>query len=323
MKPKVVLYNPEAVFYTMPLALLAVGSALDPAVYDVHIFDARLNGTTPDAVLAACDGALCFGVTALTGAPLKDALRMTRAVKARYPDLPTVWGGWHPSLFPTATLDEAGIDVSVQGQGEGTFVELVEALRQDHPLGALPGLTYRQEGRTCQNPPRLLEDMDLLPAHRYDLLDVEAYFKLKGQRQLDYISSTGCHFRCAFCADPFVFKRSWVAIGPERMGKELDALWHRYRFTELAFQDETFFTYKKRIAAIAEQILSRNLAFDWTATMRADQGMRLTEESRTPARGSHTTCSNKGTNYPPRLRIGPRLILSAPPAPGFPKKNTG
>ena len=28
-KPRVVLYNPRAVFYTMPLALLALASALD------------------------------------------------------------------------------------------------------------------------------------------------------------------------------------------------------------------------------------------------------------------------------------------------------
>ena len=28
---KVVLYNPRAVFYTMPLALLAIGSELDPS----------------------------------------------------------------------------------------------------------------------------------------------------------------------------------------------------------------------------------------------------------------------------------------------------
>ena len=27
---KVVLYNPQAVFFTMPLALLAIGSELDP-----------------------------------------------------------------------------------------------------------------------------------------------------------------------------------------------------------------------------------------------------------------------------------------------------
>jgi hypothetical protein len=32
---KVVLYNPRAVFWTMPLGLLALGLALDPAKYEV------------------------------------------------------------------------------------------------------------------------------------------------------------------------------------------------------------------------------------------------------------------------------------------------
>ena len=43
---KVVLYNPRAVFFTMPLALLAVGSELDPEVYEVVTIDGRLE---PDA----------------------------------------------------------------------------------------------------------------------------------------------------------------------------------------------------------------------------------------------------------------------------------
>ena len=40
---KVVLYNPQAVFFTMPLALLAVGSHLDPQRYEVVIVDGRLD----------------------------------------------------------------------------------------------------------------------------------------------------------------------------------------------------------------------------------------------------------------------------------------
>ena len=40
--------------------------------------------------------------------------------------------------------------------------------------------------------------------------------ELKGKRQLDYISSQGCAFRCAFCADPFVYNRKWIGLAPER-----------------------------------------------------------------------------------------------------------
>ena len=44
MKRKVVLYNPKAVFYTMPLGLMAVASCLNADHYDVLIIDGRLEG---------------------------------------------------------------------------------------------------------------------------------------------------------------------------------------------------------------------------------------------------------------------------------------
>ena len=277
-RQKVVLYNPHAVFYTLPLGLLAVGSALDRERYDVRILDGRLEHDPVAAVLAEVDDALCLGMSVLTGAPISDALRVARAVKERRPDLPIVWGGWHVSLFPAATLAEPSIDVTVQGQGEVTFAELVERLTNGESLDGLMGATVRVNGKAVQNPPRPLMRVEDLPPHRYDLIPVERYFKLKGQRQFDYISSTGCHFRCAFCADPFVYQRKWVGLSPARVGEELEELWGRYRFDDLAFQDETFFTYKERVIGIAEEFLRRGLRFAWTATMRGDQGFRLSDE---------------------------------------------
>ena len=42
-RPRVVLYNPRAVFFTMPLALVALASALDRDKIDVVIIDGRLE----------------------------------------------------------------------------------------------------------------------------------------------------------------------------------------------------------------------------------------------------------------------------------------
>ena len=53
-------------------------------------------------------------------------MKVSRAVKSKFPNIPVVWGGWHPSLFPRHTLDDMSIDVVVKGQGENTFGELVE-----------------------------------------------------------------------------------------------------------------------------------------------------------------------------------------------------
>ncbi|MDQ7029326.1 MAG: hypothetical protein Q9O62_05860 [Ardenticatenia bacterium] len=82
-RQKIVLYNPRAVFFTMPLALVAVGSALTSQRYAVHVVDGRLERDPVKAVLAAAEDALCLGVTVLTGAPIEDALAVSRAVKAR------------------------------------------------------------------------------------------------------------------------------------------------------------------------------------------------------------------------------------------------
>ena len=277
MRPKVVLYNPQAVFYTMPLALLAVGSALDREQYEVVIVDGRLEADPVGAVLAHLKGALCLGVSVLTGRPIYDALRVSRAVKAVRPDLPVVWGGWHPSLFPRETLAEPSVDITVIAQGEETFGEIVARLsRGERSMQGVAGCAFRIGDEIVINPPRPLRDMNNLPPHDYTLIPVERYFALKrGKRQLDYISSQGCRFRCTFCADPYVYHRGWVGLAPERMGREIEALVQRYGVHEVAFQDETFFTSRARVEAIADEFIRRRLEIVWTGTLRADQGHRL------------------------------------------------
>jgi radical SAM superfamily enzyme YgiQ (UPF0313 family) len=274
---RVVLYNPRAVFWTMPLALLAVGSALDRRRWRVTIVDGRLEPDPVAAVLAAVgDDAVCLGLTVLTGAPIRDALALTRAVKAARPGLPIVWGGWHPSLFPEQCLSEPAVDAVVLGQGEETFAEIVARYAAGESLAGVAGCAYRDaSGRPVVEPPRALRDVNELPAHDYGLVDVPRYYAAKGRAQLDYISSQGCRFRCTFCADPFVYKRGWYGLAPERMAGELAGLRARYGCEEIAFQDETFFTSRARVEAVAEAFLAAGLDVAWTGTMRADQGARL------------------------------------------------
>ena len=278
-RAKVVLYNPQAVFFTMPLALLAIGSELDPEQYEVVIVDGRLESDPERAVLAQLEGALCLGVTVLTGAPLSDALRISRVAKRARPDLAVIWGGWHPSMFARECLAEPSVDVTVRGQGEETFSEIVQRLAAGQSLEGCAGCTVRlADGTICENPARPLAPVDRFRAHDYGLIPVERYFVLKGKRQLDYISSQGCAFRCAFCSDPFVYGRKWVGLEPTRMALRLKELWDRYRFDDVNFQDETFFTRARRVQALAEHIAESGMKITWAATMRADQGVRLPEE---------------------------------------------
>ena len=217
-RKKVILYNPKAVFFDMPLALLALGSVLDAKKYEVIIVDARVEDRPLEMIERHLPTAICIGITVITGTPIKDALYMSAKVKELAPNLPVIWGGWHTSLFPKKPIQEYDfIDITVQGQGEDTFKELIEHLETGKPLEKVRGITYRLKGQAVKNPPRAIVDMNQFGRVNYDLIDVEKYFEKKNKRQFDYISSIGCYFRCSFCADPFVFQRKFSAITAETM----------------------------------------------------------------------------------------------------------
>jgi anaerobic magnesium-protoporphyrin IX monomethyl ester cyclase len=245
----------------------------------VVIIDARLDPDAHRTVLSHLPDALCLGVTVLTGAPISDALELSQLARQARADLTIVWGGWHPSMFARECVTDTGVDVSVRGQGEETFAEIAERLATGRSLDDCAGCTVRlADGSIRENPDRPLAQVEGFRAHNYDLIPVERYFELKGKRQLDFISSQGCNFRCAFCSDPFVYQRKWVGLEPVRMALRLKELWDRYHFDDINFQDETFFTRRDRVQALADQIISSGMKITWAATMRADQGIRLPDD---------------------------------------------
>ena len=108
-----------------PLGLLSLASPLLAAGYDVRIIDAKIEPDWLQRVGQETADALCFGVSLLTGPMIHQAIEASRLVKQLHPDLPVVFGGWHPSLLPEQTLAEPFVDVVVRHQGELTFLELV------------------------------------------------------------------------------------------------------------------------------------------------------------------------------------------------------
>ena len=217
------------------------------------------------------DGALCVGNH-----------RAHRALIRRFvyhapwrarPDLPVVWGGWHPSMFARECLLEPAVDITVRGQGEETFAEILTRLVTGQSLLGCAGCTVRlADGTIHENPPRPLAAVEKFRAHDYKLIPIERYFKLKGKRQLDYISSQGCNFRCAFCSDPFVYGRQWVGLEPTRMALRLKELWDQYHFDDVNFQDETFFTKRGRVQALAEKIIESGMEILGLGDHAPDQG---------------------------------------------------
>ena len=272
----VVLYNPKGEGHILPLALVHVGSMV---LRDrVVIVDGRVELAPEARVVELGKEALCLGVSVLTGAPILDALRVSRAAKARNPDLPVVWGGWHPSLMPEQCLASGAVDACVIGQGEQTFATLLDAFREGRSFDGIPGVVWRRGNEVVRNPPRPFEDVNGFPAADFGLLDMERYFRFRGVRRLDFCSSQGCPFECAFCADPMVYKQRWSGLRPERVVAEIKDLVGRYALTEVFFNDDNFFTDLRRAEAISRGLIESGTRVRWFGTGRGDLLCRLSDE---------------------------------------------
>lgn len=265
----------------MPLQFLALNAVVDHDRFDVRIIDARIEKSVQIAhakVKELLPNAICLGISTITGSPLKDAVKISQLSKALAPHVPVVWGGWHSSIYPEQCLREGYSDFCVSGQGEMTFLELLDAIDFNAGFENILGLSYLKHDIYIKNPERKFIDINQFSAYDFGKLELESYFKFKNRRQLDFYSSQGCPYRCAFCADPFVYNRRWSGLTGARMLLDVFEAVRRYRIEDIVFQDENFFANKNRVAEFCAGIQSQGVNFSWTATSRADQIAALEED---------------------------------------------
>jgi radical SAM superfamily enzyme YgiQ (UPF0313 family) len=265
----------------LPLGLLSVGSPLHRAGYRVRIVDQFASPTWErEFEDALAEKPLCVGITSMTGPQLLRALEASRAVKARYPDVPVIWGGIHVSLLPEQTLRHPDIDIVVVGEGEATMLEVVEAIAQGTPLDRIAGIRFKRDGAQVATPAGGFIDLDAEPPLEYSLVDMPRYRRtLFGVEHISINSSRGCTFRCAFCWDPVMHQRTWRAMEPETVLDHMRRIIADYGIRGFLFTDDHFFINMKRARGILEAVVRADLGITISKLqIRADTIVRMDRE---------------------------------------------
>jgi len=257
---------------------LSLAGSLREAGYDPHIIDGALEPDYRRRVAEQIEDCACFGVSLLTGPMILDAIEMSRLVKSIRPELPVVFGGWHPSLLTGQTLREEFVDIVVRHQGDVTLVEILQRLQAGKPLDLVPGCWFKRAGRIIQNPDRPPAKLASLPAPAYDLIDFDAYERVGGERKLPYATSVGCPYACNYCTDMVFYNRRFNAYSAEYVVSELTDLVARYRLTEVSLLDSNFLVDIRRAVAIARGILDSGVRFQWTFQASTDFLCRMTDD---------------------------------------------
>jgi len=283
----VVLYHPEVFdgFYRLPISLLALAAVLEGSPYRVVIVDANLEPNSLQRLEALASEALCLGMTTMPGRQTMNAYRDSRHLKARFPDLPIVWGGYFASMYPDVCLSSGAADILVRGQGEVTFFHLLTRLAENPSqphLSDLPGLSYREGDRVRHNPDRPMVKADDFPPFPFWRLPVTRYVNRTwlGDRTSFYVSSIGCTYQCGFCAIPAVLgRRRWTGFPARRVLGDLDYLLETCAIDSLYFGDTNFFVDERRVRAIARGLIERGSPIRWWAQGVVEQLLRYDEST--------------------------------------------
>ena len=134
------------------------------------------------------------------------ALEVTRRIKERFPEIPIIWGGIHPTSAPDECIEV--VDYLCIGEGEMAMSELCEAIRTGKDTTAIPNIWARKDGVIYKNEPRkLTEDLDWLPYP--DVRDDNKFYIERGtytieepwKRTAEYriYFSRGCPYNCSYC----------------------------------------------------------------------------------------------------------------------------
>lgn len=257
------------------MGLAYIAAVVEQAGYDISILDANALKLSHDQVVEELRRLQpdVVGVTATT-TTLTDALATVRAAREALPEVRTVMGGIHVSRFPEETLaDCPELDIVCIGEGEFTWVELLEVLEERASLSKVKGIAYRspRKGIRMTEPRPCVEDLDALPLPARHLLPLERYESAgRPHRTASIVSSRGCPFGCRFCAAPFIAGRRYRVRSAQSLLEEVDEIVNVYKMNTFEFVDDLFTLDMQRVMDFCEGLRERDYEVNWTCSARAD-----------------------------------------------------
>ena len=165
---------------------------------------------------------------------------LVRKIRARYPDMPIIAGGPHPTYYPKIA-DTWPVDAVVVGEGDHVVAELLENLFSGKDISHLMNVHTRTFKNAQGN---LVEDLDTLPFSDRELLKDVIPFKYIPMKS--FFATRGCPYSCSYCFNS-AFNKMHKGKGEilrrrsvENLIQELEHVKKNYKMDFARFGDDTF-----------------------------------------------------------------------------------
>ena len=171
-----------------------------------------------------------------------------------------VLGGAGYSIFPTQVLAYLGVDMGIQGEGEASFVMLLERLARHDNLSDIPGLHCAS--RAISNPPAVEGHID-----RFRLPDPDPRFFSPGSAAQEPIwmpfqTRRGCPLDCIYCSTAAIEGRRIRKRGIDEVIVSLEKF-ASAGYDHFYFVDNTFNLPVSYARRLCEAIVASGLNIRW------------------------------------------------------------
>ncbi len=290
MKSRILLINPgigankaygkfsEFASCSPPTGLCYIAAYLRKHGYDVSILDAEalqlsIEETMEHVVQASPE---FIGLTCKT-LWVAEAHELARQIKKAMPGIPIVAGGNHVTALPYRTMEEFPcFDILVIGEGEITFLDLIQAAEKGTRLDRVRGLCIRKKGKPMLTQPReRIKELDQLPMPAYDLLpNLAKYYRpffsyVEKYPAFPIIVSRGCPMHCAFC-DRKVFENRVTKHTPGYTMRLIEYLYRKHGIRNIVFDDDNLLFDRKYLYQLLDLLERSGLEIPFTCQSRVD-----------------------------------------------------
>lgn len=255
-----------------PLGLGYIAAVLQQDGHEVQIIDTRLDPITPaiesriQAFGPDIVGISIFVISELEG------YRLAEQMKSILPQALVVMGGPQVSYFPRVPLERCGaVDVTVQGEGEYVFRDLVRGVQEGRGYKHVNNLFFRNDKgdivQTRHSP--ALPDLDSLPLPARDLFDLKRYapevYEFRRLPATNILATRGCAYgQCTFCFEAGQFRTPYRYQSAEKLVREMEMLRDDYGIREVVFNDDDLLSNGKLLMQFSELAIKRNLNVRWS-----------------------------------------------------------
>lgn len=253
-----------------PIILAYVAGILERSGHKVMLLDARALGLSKEQALEKIRNFSphMLGFRSETY-HFHDALEWVSYLKTRL-RIPVFTGGVNMDLYPKETLSHDEIDYGIVGEAIEALPLFLRALENGDELSGLPALAYKdKDGYIRINPAPIKQvDFDSYPHPARHLLPNEKYYSFISQRRnfTIMLTSTGCPFKCTFCAIP----SSYRFRSPGSVIEEVQSCYRDYNIREIDFFDAVLFMPRPRIMEILRRLKNLKLDLEWSCRARVD-----------------------------------------------------